>query len=229
MRINVDPGSMTTFTRFDNIAFSSGTGAQFLQIYGKTLYLRRRLRVRFRREHRDDDVAVTALAATGRPAPPTRPRRGPFSERDLSRTTGRSGPATELPKLAAEPARPKSDDDGTATASATRPASERRGGAILLRGPTTRPAPSKDFPPRPSTGTRSPTTRPTSRFTTCPAPSIAFMFAAQPARTGTTGTRRRDENIIGTPRWLTSGSMHYRLRRDGVGEGVPAGRRRLCR
>jgi hypothetical protein len=39
MRINVDPSSVTTFTRFDNLAFSSGTGTRFLQIYAKTLYL----------------------------------------------------------------------------------------------------------------------------------------------------------------------------------------------
>ncbi len=39
MWIDADTGATTTFTRFDNIAFSSGTGAQLLQIYAATLYL----------------------------------------------------------------------------------------------------------------------------------------------------------------------------------------------
>jgi len=39
MYINAVAGSSTTFTRFDNIAFSSGTGTRLLQIYAPTLYL----------------------------------------------------------------------------------------------------------------------------------------------------------------------------------------------
>ena len=39
MRINGVVGAVTTFTRFDNIAFSAGTGAQLLQIYSSALYL----------------------------------------------------------------------------------------------------------------------------------------------------------------------------------------------
>lgn len=39
MYINAVAGSTTTFTRFDNIAFSGGTGTQLLQIYSPSLYL----------------------------------------------------------------------------------------------------------------------------------------------------------------------------------------------
>ncbi len=39
MYINAVAGSSTTVTRFDNIAFSGGTGSQLLQIYGTALYL----------------------------------------------------------------------------------------------------------------------------------------------------------------------------------------------
>ena len=39
MYINSVVGSTTTFTRFDNIAFSAGTGTQLLQIYAPTLFL----------------------------------------------------------------------------------------------------------------------------------------------------------------------------------------------
>jgi outer membrane protein assembly factor BamB len=39
MYVNAVVGSSTTFTRFDNIAFSGGTGAQLLQIYGASLVL----------------------------------------------------------------------------------------------------------------------------------------------------------------------------------------------
>ena len=39
MWINANTSAVTTFTRFDNIAFSAGTGAQLLQIYSNTLYL----------------------------------------------------------------------------------------------------------------------------------------------------------------------------------------------
>jgi hypothetical protein len=39
MQINVNTGSVTTFTKFDNIAFSSGTGAELLQIYSTSLFL----------------------------------------------------------------------------------------------------------------------------------------------------------------------------------------------
>jgi len=39
MYINAVAGSTTTFTRFDNIAFSSGTGTQLLKIYAPNLYL----------------------------------------------------------------------------------------------------------------------------------------------------------------------------------------------
>jgi len=39
MWINASTSAVTTFTRFDNIAFSAGTGAQLLQIYGNALYL----------------------------------------------------------------------------------------------------------------------------------------------------------------------------------------------
>jgi hypothetical protein len=39
MYINAVAGSTTTFTRFDNIAFSSGTGSYLLRIYAPTLYL----------------------------------------------------------------------------------------------------------------------------------------------------------------------------------------------
>jgi Concanavalin A-like lectin/glucanases superfamily len=39
MQINANTSAVTTFTGFDNIAFSSGTGTRLLQIYGKTLYL----------------------------------------------------------------------------------------------------------------------------------------------------------------------------------------------
>ena len=39
MWINPNTSATTTFTRFDNIAFSNGTGAQLLQIYAPTLYL----------------------------------------------------------------------------------------------------------------------------------------------------------------------------------------------
>jgi hypothetical protein len=39
MYINTVSGSSTTFTRFDNIAFSSGTGTQLLRISAATLYL----------------------------------------------------------------------------------------------------------------------------------------------------------------------------------------------
>jgi len=39
MNIDSVVGSSTTFTRFDNIAFSSGTGAQLLKIYAPSLYL----------------------------------------------------------------------------------------------------------------------------------------------------------------------------------------------
>src|SRR5207253_1342230 len=39
MYINTVSGSSTTFTRFDNIAFSSGTGTQLLKISAATLYL----------------------------------------------------------------------------------------------------------------------------------------------------------------------------------------------
>jgi hypothetical protein len=39
MWINANTGSVTTFTRFDGIAFSSGTGSQLLQIYAPSLHL----------------------------------------------------------------------------------------------------------------------------------------------------------------------------------------------
>ena len=39
MWINADSSATTTFTRFDNIAFSSGTGTQLLRIYSPLLYL----------------------------------------------------------------------------------------------------------------------------------------------------------------------------------------------
>lgn len=39
MWINANTGAVTTFTEFDNLAFSSGTGTQLLQIYASTLYL----------------------------------------------------------------------------------------------------------------------------------------------------------------------------------------------
>jgi hypothetical protein len=39
MRINADPAAVTTFRRFDNIAFSAGTGTRLLQIYSPSLYL----------------------------------------------------------------------------------------------------------------------------------------------------------------------------------------------
>jgi hypothetical protein len=39
MYVNAVSGSTTTFTRFDNIAFSGGAGAHLLQIYAPTLYL----------------------------------------------------------------------------------------------------------------------------------------------------------------------------------------------
>ena len=39
MWINANTGAVTTFTQFDKVAFSSGTGTQLLQIYGSTLYL----------------------------------------------------------------------------------------------------------------------------------------------------------------------------------------------
>ena len=39
MYVNAVAGSTTTFTRFDNIAFSGGTGTRLLQIYAPTLYL----------------------------------------------------------------------------------------------------------------------------------------------------------------------------------------------
>jgi hypothetical protein len=39
MWINAHTSATTTFTRFDNIAFSSGTGSQLLQIYAPSLYL----------------------------------------------------------------------------------------------------------------------------------------------------------------------------------------------
>ena len=39
MWINASTSAVTRFTRFDNIAFSAGTGAQLLQIYSNALYL----------------------------------------------------------------------------------------------------------------------------------------------------------------------------------------------
>jgi hypothetical protein len=39
MWVGADTGAVTTITRFDNIAFSNGTGNQLLQIYAKSLYL----------------------------------------------------------------------------------------------------------------------------------------------------------------------------------------------
>ncbi|HEY4186509.1 MAG TPA: LamG-like jellyroll fold domain-containing protein [Polyangia bacterium] len=39
MYINANNSATTTFTRFDSIAFSAGTGTQLLQIYAPTLYL----------------------------------------------------------------------------------------------------------------------------------------------------------------------------------------------
>jgi outer membrane protein assembly factor BamB len=39
LRVNANTGSVTTFTRFDNIAFSAGTGTRLLQIYARSLYL----------------------------------------------------------------------------------------------------------------------------------------------------------------------------------------------
>jgi hypothetical protein len=39
MWINANTGAVTTFTRFDNIAFSGGTGSQLLQIYAPSLFL----------------------------------------------------------------------------------------------------------------------------------------------------------------------------------------------
>jgi hypothetical protein len=39
MYVNAVAGSTTTFTRFDNLAFSGGTGARLLQIYAPSLYL----------------------------------------------------------------------------------------------------------------------------------------------------------------------------------------------
>src|SRR5262249_24780055 len=39
MWVNANTGATTTFTRFDNINFSAGTGTALLQIYAKTLYL----------------------------------------------------------------------------------------------------------------------------------------------------------------------------------------------
>jgi hypothetical protein len=39
MWIGADPGAVSTFTRFDNIAFSNGTGNSLLQIYSPSLYL----------------------------------------------------------------------------------------------------------------------------------------------------------------------------------------------
>jgi len=39
MYVNAVAGSTTTFSRFDNLAFSSGTGARLLQIYAPSLYL----------------------------------------------------------------------------------------------------------------------------------------------------------------------------------------------
>ena len=39
MWINANTGAVTTFTEFDNINFSGGTGPQLLQIYASTLYL----------------------------------------------------------------------------------------------------------------------------------------------------------------------------------------------
>ena len=39
MWINANTGAVTTFTEFDKVAFSSGTGTQLLQIYAPTLYL----------------------------------------------------------------------------------------------------------------------------------------------------------------------------------------------
>src|SRR6185312_8696138 len=39
MWINANTGATTTFTRFDKVAFSSGTGTQLLQIYAPSLFL----------------------------------------------------------------------------------------------------------------------------------------------------------------------------------------------
>ncbi len=39
MWINANTGAVTTFTEFDKVAFSGGTGTQLLQIYAPTLYL----------------------------------------------------------------------------------------------------------------------------------------------------------------------------------------------
>ena len=39
MLINANTSAVTNFTRFDKVAFSSGTGTQLLQIYAPTLYL----------------------------------------------------------------------------------------------------------------------------------------------------------------------------------------------
>jgi len=39
MWVNANTGAATTFTQFDKVAFSSGTGTQLLQIYAPTLYL----------------------------------------------------------------------------------------------------------------------------------------------------------------------------------------------
>jgi hypothetical protein len=196
MWINANSGSTTTFTQFDNIAFSNGTGSRLLQIYATTLRLA------------SNGCSFDAGTSATTTYSVTLTGNGANGTPDTTETRAVFGGATCASSFASCQAS-KSDDDGDNDGVGNTPASN---GAVaqFVR----------------SVGTDTAGTIvgfPTAAFDWNTF-SYYSSYAAYNAASGTspvvyvrdgTGaaqyswTAPAGETIVGTPRWMTGGTTHY--------------------
>jgi hypothetical protein len=211
MYINTVSGSSTTFTRFDKIAFSSGTGTQLLKIAAPTLYLASTGCTFDAGVATGTTTYAVTLAGNGSTgSPDTTETRAVFGGTTCANnwTVGASD-RTCLNVAAGTGTTAKSDDDGDGNGAGNTPASN---GAVVqfVRNAATDtagtivgfPAPAFDW----STFTYY-STYAAYNAASGTSPVVYVRDGAGVAKYSWTGGA--GETIVGTPRWNTVSGTHY--------------------
>ncbi len=192
MWINANSSASTTFSRFDNIAFSNGTGSYLLQIYAKSLYLTSS-GCSF-----DSGAAATTTYNVGLTGNGT-------SDGETRAVFGGASCATSVASCQAA----KSDDDGDNDGVGNTPASNGAVVQFVRTAATDMSGTLVGFP------TAAFDWNTFSYYSTYVAynsasgtqPVLYVRDGAGNAKYSWTGPS--GETMVGTPRWITTGSTHY--------------------
>jgi Concanavalin A-like lectin/glucanases superfamily len=194
MWINANLGASTTFSRFDNIAFSGGTGADLLQIYAPTLYLPSN-------GCTFDGSTTYAVKLVGNGTGDGTETRAVFGSATCA-TNAASG-------LCA--ASEKSDDDANNDGIADSPGNGVNFGAVVqfVRAATLENGPSQGFPSAAFDWNTFSYYATYAVSGSTPGSSNSVYVQDESGNTLYTWSTGTNENIVGTPQWITVASTHY--------------------